>query len=59
LLGLEEVAHHALDLVGREAMEIELSDDGRVEEGVARVEAGRLGAAAGHGARIAAGASNG
>jgi hypothetical protein len=49
LLCLEEVAHDALDLVAREAMQVELSDDGRVEERVARVEAGRLGAVAAQG----------
>jgi hypothetical protein len=47
LLGLQEVAHDTLDFVAREAVQVELRDDGRVEERVARVEAGRLGAAAG------------
>jgi hypothetical protein len=49
LLGLEEVAHDALDLVGREAVQVELSDDRRVEERVARVEARGLRAAAAQG----------
>jgi hypothetical protein len=46
LLGLEEIAHDALDLVAGEAVQVELSGDRCVEQRVARVEAGRLGAAA-------------
>jgi len=49
LLGLEEVAHDALDLVAGEAVEVELCDDRRVEERVARVEAGLLRTAAAQG----------
>jgi len=49
LLCLEEVAHDTLDLVAGEAVEVELRDDGRVEERVARVEARGLGTAAGQG----------